>query len=308
MADKSKIEWTDSTWNVITGCSVVSPGCKHCYAMKLAGTRMKHHWSRKGLTTDTKAGPVWNGQLSFNVPWLAQPLEWTRKRLIFVNAHGDTFHENVPVDWLDKIFAVMGLAFVTMDDPHIFQVLTKRSKNLRAYLGDPETVYRVTAMMKQLSRELLGDGLPGENAAPDWPLPNVWLGVSCEDQPRFDERVADLYNTPAAIRFFSFEPLLGPIDAKGPLSTGAFHWAIVGGESGANARPMNPQWARDLRDQCQAAGVAFHFKQNGEWVSVSEVEGEGPWHTFDDGRSVRRVGKKAAGRTLDGRTWDGMPA
>ena len=121
MSDGTKIEWTDATWNPITGCSVVSPGCTNCYAMKLAGTRLQHHPSRTGLTKDTKAGPVWTGEVRFNEQWLDEPLRWKRPRMIFVCAHGDLFAEGVPDEWIDKTFAVMALA-----PQHIFQVLTKR--------------------------------------------------------------------------------------------------------------------------------------------------------------------------------------
>jgi protein gp37 len=170
------------------------------------------------------------------------------------------------------------------------------------------------------------------------PLPNVWLGVSCEDQATADERIPLLVQTPAAVKWVSAEPLLGPIDLThwlmqaDPIRCGllddplarilinqgirdgqadairCLDWLVVGGESGPQARPMNPQWARDIRDQCQAAGVPFFHKQNGEFASVSEVEGIGAHYTFPDGRTVRRVGKKAAGRSLDGRTWDEYPA
>lgn len=129
MADGTKIEWTDATWNPITGCSVVSPGCTNCYAMKLAGTRLKHHPTREGLTTDSKAGPVWNGKVRFNESMLLDPLKWRRPRMIFVCAHGDLFAENVPDEWIDQVFAVMALA-----PHHTFQVLTKRPERMRAYL------------------------------------------------------------------------------------------------------------------------------------------------------------------------------
>ncbi|TPI10283.1 DUF5131 family protein [Mesorhizobium sp. B4-1-1] len=129
MSDGTSIEWTDATWNPITGCQIKSPGCKRCYAMKLAGTRMKHHWSRQGLTVDTKAGPVWNGAVRFNQPWLTQPLQWTKPRMIFVCAHSDLFYEEVPDEWIDQIFAVMAAS-----PRHIFQVLTKRPERMRDYV------------------------------------------------------------------------------------------------------------------------------------------------------------------------------
>eukprot|EP01031_Cornospumella_fuschlensis_P021266 gene21266-26057_t len=138
MADRTGIEWTDATWNPIVGCSIVSPGCTNCYAMKLAGTRLKNHASREGLTRDSKAGPVWTGEVRFNPQWLDQPLRWSKPRLIFVCAHGDLFTEGVPDEWIDQIFAVMALA-----PRHTFQVLTKRPERMRQYLSDGELLDRL---------------------------------------------------------------------------------------------------------------------------------------------------------------------
>jgi protein gp37 len=238
MSDGTAIQWTEATWNPITGCSVVSPGCTNCYAMKLAGTRLKHHPSRAGLTRDTKAGPVWTGEVRFNKDWLVQPLNWQRPRMIFVVAHGDLFHGNVPDDWLDRIFVTMFLA-----EQHTFQVLTKRPERARAYLSDPATLRR------------LADRLVEQ---PPWPLPNVWLGTSVEDQQRADERIPVLLDTPAAVRWLSCEPLLGPVNLLNAMS---IDWVVAGGESGPGARPMDEGWARSLRDQCTAAGVPFFCKQ-----------------------------------------------
>lgn len=331
MADGSKIEWTDATWNPITGCSVLSPGCTNCYAMRLAGTRLRDHPSRSGLTKPSKAGPVWNGQVRLNQQWLAQPLAWKRPREIFVCAHADLFHAEVPFAWIDHIFAVMALA-----SHHRFQVLTKRSAIMRAYFADPAWMERVIRQMEVVQPSSLWNGnvyQAKHELATNGFLPNVWVGISAEDQTRFDERVADLYNTPAAVRWFSFEPMLGAIDARGPLSTGAFGWAVVGGESGPGARPMHPDWARGLRDQCAEAGVPFHFKQWGAWEAWLDRERDDPdWRAdysrlyVDRGGSkwlnlaggcgfhgerfhvMRRVGKAEAGRLLDGVTHDGMPA
>ena len=203
MADNSKIEWTEATWNPITGCSVVSSGCRHCYAMKLAGTRLQHHPSRAGLTVDTSAGPVWNGQVRFNEQWIQQPLQWRRPRKIFVCAHGDLFHENVPDEWIDRVFAVMALA-----PHHTFQVLTKRAARMQTYLQ----ARGLPSRLDQQARSICGDrGLP---KAPGYPLPNVWLGVSVEDQYAADERIPLLLQTPAAVRWISAEPLLGPVDLR----------------------------------------------------------------------------------------------
>jgi protein gp37 len=326
MADNTKIEWTDATWNPITGCSVVSPGCTNCYAMRLAGTRLAHHESRAGLTRDTKAGPVWTGQVRFNEQWLDQPLRWKKPRMIFVCAHGDLFAENVPDAWIDKVFAVMALA-----PQHTFQVLTKRSARMREYMVE-NPGFRIRTAMQAIRRQPVIEM--------DWPLPNVWLGVSVEDQKRADERIPDLLATPAAIRWISAEPLLGPVNLRrlriapdhhtiiDALSgyalsdkwSGSGHertkldWVVVGGESGPGARPMHPDWARFLRDQCAAAGVAFHFKQWGEWHPLGQRLADGEinsivsspldWHS--DARAWR-VGKTRAGRLLDGIEHNGWP-
>lgn len=290
MADGSKIEWTDATWNPITGCSVVSPGCTNCYAMKLAGGRLRNHPSRAGLTEDSKAGPVWNGEVRLNEDWLYQPIPWTKPRRVFVCAHGDLFHEAVPDEWLDRVFSVMAGC-----RRHQFQVLTKRSKRMLAYMTGGVA-------------ERLNEGGRPPNQIP-WPLRNVWMGVSIEDQERIT-RVRDLMDTPAEWRFVSAEPLLGPLDLTAFLvSPSRLDWVIAGGESGPNARPPHPGWIRGLRDQCIRHEVAFFFKQWGEF-------GLKPWSRqlpdlpprFGRGEQMVRLGKKRAGRMLDGREWNEMPA
>ena len=262
MADKTKIEWTDATWNPITGCSRVSPGCEHCYAERLAGTRLKHHWSRKGLTRPGPDGPIWTGEVRLNEEWMDQPLRWKKPRRVFVCAHADLFHENVPDEWLDRVFEVMAMA-----QRHTFQVLTKRPAKMFEYIKDVSL-----APTDERQRHL----------GPKWPLPNVWLGVSAENQECANNRIPALLATPAAVRWVSVEPLLGPVDLtnipiqmKGGLVYGrnainstacgmdypALDWVVVGGESGPGYRPMNPDWARSIRDQCGNADVPFFMKQ-----------------------------------------------
>ncbi|WP_380873646.1 hypothetical protein ACFB49_42900 [Sphingomonas sp. DBB INV C78] len=316
MADHTKIEWTDATWNPVTGCSVVSPGCTNCYAMKLAGTRMKHHPSRQGLTIDTKAGPVWNGQVRLNREWLSQPIDWKRPRRIFVCAHGDLFHENVPTDWIDEVFAVMAIA-----RHHTFQVLTKRPDRARDYLDDPFRLDNI------LDHWITHTGAPREPDA--WPLPNVHLGTSIENRAALMDRAGELRQANAAKRFFSCEPLLGDL---GHVILDGIDWVIVGGESGRGARPMHPDWARSLRDQCASAGVPYFFKQWGNWRAVYDRDVEDPdWRRCGDvmqrtprgqwlnlaggqgfhGERVVRiepVHKKIAGRLLDGVEHNGAPA
>jgi protein gp37 len=345
MADLTAIEWTDATWNPITGCSVVSPGCTNCYAMRLAGTRLRNHPSRAGLTIESKAGPVWNGEVRFNERALLQPLSWKRPRMIFVCAHGDLFHESVPDAWIDQVFAVMALA-----PQHIFQVLTKRSDRMFRYLSDFGAVWRIYETVCDMTLDL---SLPIVLIHPDvdatmappgqrihlhqWPLPNVWLGVSVEDQKRAEERIPDLLATPAAIRWISAEPLLGPINLRsidisgdeeilplgarwlGRLEPGEaegprIDWVVAGGESGPAARPMHPAWAHSLRDQCAAADVPFLFKQWGEFRPCTKIEmghACGATKVETGGASpafLLKVGKKRAGRELDGVIHDAFPA
>lgn len=230
MADGTKIEWTDATVNAINGCSVVSPGCTNCYAMRLAGTRLKNHPTRAGLTQDSKAGPVWTGEVRLNEEQLLQPLRWRRPRRIFWNAHGDMFHPSVPDEWIDRCFAVMALT-----PQHIHQVLTKRADRMRAYFTTPlnslfntrlslmqDAAYRIMATFNgpwnegraMRAREAVKVALKWTDSRTNVGFHNVWLGVSVEDQKRARERIPDLLATPAAVRWLSCEPLLDVIDLE----------------------------------------------------------------------------------------------
>lgn len=254
MAGKTNIEWAGHTWNPLAGCSVVTPGCKRCYAMRLAkrlGAMGNPLYA--GLTLDTNGGAVWTGEMR-KAPrhTLLEPLRRKKPTVYFVNSMSDLFHENVPDEWIDEIFAVMALC-----GHHTFQILTKRAERMREYCTQVLTPTRLVAAALKLPR--------GEVFNATWPLPNVWLGVSTEDQTRADERIPVLLNTPAAIRFISAEPLLAPIDLDKVwlASEGEtwLDWVIVGGESGGGYRPMAPEWAYSLRDQCVAAGVPVFIKQ-----------------------------------------------
>ena len=337
----TKIEWTEATWNPIVGCTIATPGCTNCYAMR-AAWRMSHNPATPqyhGTVKMVNGNPVWTGKMALVEKVLAAPLHRKKPTTYFVNSMGDLFHEDVPDEWIDRVFAVMALC-----PQHRFQILTKRSARMREYVAADRR-----DEMNAIAGTLAAWSDMDEHVS--WPLNNVWLGVSVEDQRRADERIPDLLSTPAAIRFVSAEPLLGPVNLTRTNSenevminalTGeggwpvphvvggpALDWVIGGGESGRGARPMHPDWARDIRDQCVAAGVPQFFKQWGAWLPSShaghlgdEVDdcALGEWH--DNGKDwilscmcregdadmpMFRVGKRAAGRLLDGREWSEMP-
>lgn len=328
MADKTGIEWTDATWNPVTGCAKVSQGCKHCYA--------EREWPRM-----TKLVPAYAGRDFTDVRThgdrLDQPIRWAKRRMIFVNSMSDLFHPAVPDDFIDSVFGVMWACLYGRNeqDGHIFQVLTKRADRMRDYFRtDRREAWARSAVHH--GGGIDPDGLWDQTMNYDGPHPRIWLGVSVEDQAAADERIPLLLDTPAAVRWISAEPLLGPVDL---LATPAgdilcrcggcmemtrdtrLDWVVVGGESGPKARPMHPQWARDLRDQCAAAGVPFLFKQWGEWFPTSIGQGGsqlGAWNGDDfmpgcgdiknPENNMIRAGKRAfGGRLLDGVQHDGYP-
>jgi protein gp37 len=234
MAGNSHIEWTDATWNPVTGCSKISPGCKHCYAERMA----------KRLQAMGQPNYANGFDVTLQPHMLELPLEWKRPRRIFVNSMSDLFHQDVPLSFIKKVFSVMRRA-----NWHQYQLLTKRSERL----------LEVSPLLTWES--------------------HIWIGVSVENDD-YTPRIDDLRKTGADVKFLSLEPLLGPLRR---LNLRGIDWVIVGGESGPGARPMDPEWVRDIRDQCIRANVPFFFKQWG-----------GPF-------------KKRTGRLLDGRTWDQMP-
>lgn len=238
MMGKTAIEWTDATWNPVTGCTKISAGCDHCYAERFA-----ERWR------GTPGHPYENGfDLTLRPERLEQPLSWRQPRMIFVNSMSDLFHKHVPHEFVDRVFDAMERA-----NWHTFQVLTKRSSLMRGY---------VNARYK-------------DRPAPD----HIWLGTSVEDGSK-KSRIKHLRETNASVRFLSIEPLIGPI---GAMDLDGIHWVIVGGESGPGYRPMQLEWAREVKEQCQAARVPFFFKQ---WGGIRP---------------------KSGGRILDGRVWDGFP-
>lgn len=333
MNANTTIEWTDVTWNPLRGCSKVSEGCRNCYAEKMAARFSGPGQPFEGTITDGR----WNGQIRLVSEALDQPLHWRKPRRIFVNSMSDLFHPNVPESYIGSIWDVMART-----PQHTYQILTKRPERMLEILSE----WAADGWYWRRDDGLWCGPLEG-------PLPNVWLGVSVENQRAADERIPMLLQTPAAVRFLSCEPLLGPVDLtriapmdsenregaiagdalagglwekkghaerwhqiqKGP----AIDWIVVGGESGPNARPMHPEWVRSIRDQCQAAGVPFFFKQWGEWIPASQAltrqleightvsfRAENNRRVLDE-ETFFRVGKKAAGRLLDGRTWDEFP-
>lgn len=356
MADQrdTGISWTDETWNPVVGCSIVSPACTNCYAMAMAARieRMsggKTHYA--GTTKVVNGKPVWTGKLALaHDHILTAPLRWKRPRRVFVNSMSDLFHEDMPEEWIDQVFAVMALS-----PQHTFQILTKRPERMREYI-QPTGYDRVVQIDCQLMGPIVSDDdspladevwdlmeraserFPTAPLYQRWPLPNVWLGVTAEDQARADERIPHLLSTPAAVRFVSAEPLLGRLtfrwalweswhDASGKPRTvnhldglRRLDWIIVGGESGPGARPTHPDWVREIRDQCDEAGVAFHFKQWGEFGPAfnADLSPTGlPWSgaaqtavaegTATVEQATRRLGKRSAGRTLDGKIHDAFP-
>ncbi len=335
MADHTHIEWTDATWNVVTGCTRTSEGCLRCYIDRTPPFRMAHRrfdGPGIGATTGVK----------LHADRLGIPTRWRTPRRVFVCSLADLFHQQVPDRFIAEVFAVASIAA-----QHTFQVLTKRHARLRSLLNS-------SGFWAAVDAARVVRGHPPLPAAGPARLPNVWLGVSVETQQWADIRIPALLDTPAAVRFASCEPLLGPVDItrwlkrphracdrchhRGPLDWDSAHlwgtcpcrchptpparpdWVIVGGESGPKARPMHPDWARSLRDQCTTAGVAFFYKQSGEWVPApsnygpdvpDRAHGATELVFADDrdtnGQIMLRVGRHRAGRALDGRTWDEYP-
>lgn len=251
MGDKSSIEWTEATWNPVVGCTVISHGCTNCYAMRMARRLEAMGQPKYAGTTRMSGGrPKWNGMVRLDEASLSIPKGWKVGRMIFVNSMSDLFHDNVPLDFIQRVFCAM------RDTPqHTYQILTKRAERLEA-----------------LSGKL------------DWPA-NVWMGVSVENAD-YMYRIDHLRRTGAAIKFLSLEPLLGPLEG---MNLTNIDWVIAGGESGPGARPMDAAWVRSIRDQCSAARVAFHFKQWGgvnKKKTGRQLDGR-TWDEFPDPPKVK---------------------
>lgn len=368
----ARIEWTEKSWNPVTGCTPVSEGCRNCYARRMAH-RLR---GRFGYPADEPF------RVTLHPERLREPIGLRKPRRIFVVSMGDLFHDDVPESFIDQVFAVMALC-----SEHTFQVLTKRPARMLNYCSyshrDSEIMARMDELIPGSSRQPQGwEFVPGgrgeEGYEPGywegplrWPLPNVWLGVSVENQAAADERIPILLHTPAAVRFISVEPALGPVsirnyvrgsrevvecpkcghvhnsadsfywtglerdieadrcpncgyDTKGSIRAyieledryilPGLDWVIVGGETGPGARPMHPEWVRSLRDQAVAAGVPFLLKHRGEYLTLPELADLGitlstaeAMNANTMGGGFYRVGRKRAGRMLDGRAWDEYP-
>ena len=257
---KTRIEWAEVVWNPVSGCTPISEGCQNCYAKRMAN-RLR---GRCGYPADDPF------RVTLHPEKLEEPLKWKKPRRVFVCSMGDLFHEQVPDEYIAKVWEVMSNA-----SQHTFLVLTKRPQRMKDFLA------RLGWYIHDR------DGYPMEAVLDEggkYTLKNVWLGVTAENQQRADERIPILLQIPAAVRFVSIEPMLGPVVIPEEWPD----WVICGGETGPGARPIHPDWVRSLRDQCQVAGTPFFFKSWGEWAE-------------------HKVGKKKAGRLLDGRTWDEIP-
>lgn len=287
------IEWTDATWNPVTGCSKVSPGCAHCYAETLSH---RWQWTTKPWTPENAAENV-----VLHPERLSKPLSWRKPRMVFVNSMSDLFHELVPLDFVDEVFARMLAA-----PQHTFQVLTKRPERMRDYFDHAVSTFDTKSRVWSIAASVLGasretGGWPCE----EWPLPNVWLGTSIEND-RHTFRADILREIPAAVRFISAEPLLGPLPS---LDLTGIGWLIVGGESGPNHRPISEEWVRKLRDACLAGceGCAERHRR------IREAGHVVPFGHACSGRTsffFKQWGgrtPKSGGRLLDGREWSEYP-
>jgi len=349
MSGPTPIEWTDATWPIVAGCAPASPGCDHCYAARNTSGRLRNLPAYAGLAT----GGTFTGEIRLLPERLGWPLRQRKPRRIFVCSQSDLFHPGVPTEFIARTFAVMASC-----PQHTFQILTKRSARLRSLLTDecrcgvghpPGTHFR--SAMEWAATPHSPTHVPGLKSGlarrTGWPLPNVHIGVSVESQTYADRRIPRLLATPAAVRWISAEPLLGEIDLSdwiepecgacqgaGEINGGdgcparcdggrtrdpRLDWVVAGGESGPGARPMHPDWARSLRDQCTTAAVPFCFKQWGDWTDTEHgqaadgaadllVRRVTAYKKQDvDGTTMLRLGKRRAGRVLDGRTWDEYP-
>lgn len=317
MSSKSKIEWTQTSWNPLVGCTKVSEGCRNCYAIRFSHRMSTTVPSYFGITKKINGKPEWSDKIRVDRNKLRQPLTWKRARMIFVNSMSDMFHERVDDLDIAEIFAIMAT-----ESRHTFQILTKRPQRMATLLTDEPFKKSVETILHNWGYSLKLDNV--------WPLRNVWVGASVENEKSAIERVPYLLMTPAAIRWISAEPLLGRItNCSLGVKLRGIQWIVAGGETGPNARPAHPDWFRALRDLCVSSGVPFFFKQWGEWGTVENLKvyknsqlaivdpATGDFFLrnktynllmpVEKSRHMIRAGRKAAGRLLDGKEWNEYP-
>ena len=314
---QTKIEWAETVWNPVTGCSKVSPGCVNCYAERMS----KRLAGRCGYPKDEPF------RVTLHPDKLEEPYKWKKPRRIFVCSMADLFHEDVPDEFIFQVFNSMAKAQWIYG--HKFMVLTKRPERMKAIIQAIEA--NLAEQRKPIKNP---NGTTMLHLTFSFPLQTVWLGVTAENQEMADQRIPILLQIPAAVHWVSCEPLIGPVNIELYLRESGLRaphwldWCVAGGESGPGARPMHPSWAKSLRDQCQAVGVPYFFKQWGEWAPFYDRDKDDPdWQNIPEekpgicrlnlagGRGFHgervvyfhRVGKKTAGRLLDGRTWDQLP-
>lgn len=290
---KTKIDWADRVWNPVTGCSKISEGCQNCYAERMS--------KRLQLMAPKKYSQGFS--VKCHPEALQEPLKIKKSQRIFVCSMSDLFHDEVPFEFIDSVFAVMALC-----PQHTFIVLTKRPQRMAEYykrLGKHASKGPVSLASAEFAPE---GSFFWKLTDTGWVLPNVWLGVTAENQARADERVPILLQIPAAVRFVSIEPMLSEVDLRYSCFNGAdsfgslpgLDWVICGGETGPGARPTHPDWVRSLRDQCAAANVPFFFKQWGEWFPDTKRCFLAQSQIFGN-TAIFKIGKKAAGHMLDGK-------
>jgi len=340
----SNIEWTEKTWNPTVGCTEVSPGCTNCYAAKMAW-RLQHMPNQTvskdyaGTVKKLDNGKlVWTGKVNMLQHRLREVIHNKKPTVYFVDSMSDLFHKDVPLYYIDQVYATMAIAHW-----HTFQILTKRPDRMLAWYNHKDTAWANEGMQgdERIRFQTYHTYGKQKQISPDkwhWPLKNVWIGTSVENQKAADERIPFLLQVPAAVRFLSCEPLLGPVSidfvsiyealdprhGRIPSILGGINWVIVGGESGSGARPMHPDWARALQHQCQEAGVAFFFKQWGNWLpidmphnqeTIAPLKKNEQWLNQAGGQGfhgeavyrMRNVGKHDAGRLLDGKEYNELP-
>ncbi|MBA7475644.1 hypothetical protein ES707_11016 [subsurface metagenome] len=321
----TKIEWTNETWNPIIGCQKCSPGCNHCYAERMA-VRLAGNPKTSMDYSPVITNGHWNGTTMLRTEVLKKPFSWKTPRMIFVVSMGDLFHESVPFSWVDKVMTI-----IACNPQHTFQVLTKRPEIMKRWFdwqrpGWEDPGMRGPEAIRYYCWHNHGKKIKYGGF---WPLKNLWLGVTCENQEQTDKRIPILLQIPAEKRFVSIEPMIGPISfrwAKWHPIKNTWHldglkqldWVIVGGETGPGARPMHPAWVTQIREQCQESNTPFFFKSWGEWIPVTYVNGDRSYLNVTIGKNeflfmdppinmIKSRRFQDYKHKLEGKEWRGMP-